>query len=150
MRFPWLQLLATVVAAAPAAAQIGVVPVRDLAFGPVIVGVPTTIAPTHPTRSGQLQITAPSNTRVQLRLTLPTRLTGPGGALVPISFANNDAMIVGTAPGSVPSTFNPKATVVVRTTGGPTNVFVGGSVTPAANQAQGSYAGTITLTVTNF
>jgi hypothetical protein len=149
MRFPWLHLLATVVAT-PAAAQIGVVPVRDLAFGPVIVGVPTTIAPTHPTRSGQLQITAPSNTRVQIRLTLPNGLVGPAGAELPITFANNDAMVVGTAAGSVPSTFNPKSTIVIRTTGGPTNLFVGGSVTPAATQGQGTYAGTITLTVTNF
>jgi hypothetical protein len=148
MRFPWLLLLATIFAAPSASAQVSVSPIRDLAFGPVIVGVPTTIGPSHPTRSGQFQIAAPLGTRVQIRFTLPNQLGGPAGAQMPIGFGNNDAISVGTASGSVPSTFNPKATRVFDTTSATTNVFLGGTVTPAASQAQGSYTATITLTVT--
>lgn len=146
MRFPWLLLL-PMFAVPPLAAQVSVAPIRDLAFGPVIVGVPTTIGPSHPTRSGQFQIAAPLGTRVQIRFTLPNQLDGPTGAQLPITFSNNDALVVGTGSNSAPMTFNPKATRVFQVPGPTTNVFVGGRVTPAGNQAQGSYAATITLTV---
>jgi hypothetical protein len=130
-----------------AAAQITVTPVRDLAFGPVIVGIPTSIAPSHPVRSGQFRLTAPLGTRVQVRLTLPNRLDGPTGATLPINFANNDALHIGTGPNSVPVTFNPKATRNLQMTDSAILVFIGGTVSPAGNQPQGSYTGTITLTV---
>lgn len=146
MRVSWLVLLA-VFAVPPVAAQVSVSPVRNLAFGPVIVGVPTIIGPSHPTRSGQFEITAPIGTRVQIRLTLPDQLDGPAGAQLPITFSNNDALVVGTGSNSVPMTFNPKATRVFEVPSTTTNVFLGGSVTPAGSQAQGSYANTITLTV---
>ncbi len=148
MRFTLPLFVAAIVAMGrPVAAQITVTPVRDLAFGPVIVGVPTYIAPSHPVRSGQFRVSGPTGSRVQVRLTLPNRLTGPAGATMPINFANNDALHVGTAPGSVPATFNPKATRNIQLTGGDVLVFIGGTVSPAGNQAQGNYAGTITLTV---
>jgi hypothetical protein len=148
MPFRLLVLVTALFAAPAAAAQVTVTPIRDLAFGAVIVGVPSTVAPNHPTRSGQFQITAPAGTRVQVRLTLPNQLNGPAGAQLPINFSNNDAMYVGTAPGSVPTTFNPKATRNLQFVGTPGyNVFVGGTVSPAANQRQGNYANTITITV---
>jgi hypothetical protein len=49
----------------------------------------------------------------------------------------------------VPVSFDPNASqtfnIVTSTT---INVFLGGTVTPAANQATGDYTNTITLTVT--
>jgi hypothetical protein len=49
----------------------------------------------------------------------------------------------------VPVTFNPNTAqtfnIVTSTT---INVFIGGTVTPAANQAMGAYSNAITLTVT--
>ena len=49
----------------------------------------------------------------------------------------------------MPVTFNPNTaqnfTIVTSTT---INVFIGGTVTPAANQTLGAYTNTITLTVT--
>jgi hypothetical protein len=150
MRFVLLLTLAALSAASrPAAGQITVTPVRDLAFGPVIVGVPTHIGPSHPARSGQFRVTTVSPLRVRLRFTLPTRLDGPGGATLPIDFNNNDALHVGAAANSIPETFNPKATKNVEmTTDATLFVFLGGTVFPAGNQRQGNYAGTITLTVT--
>ena len=147
MRLTLLCLAVLASATGPAAAQITVTPVRDLAFGPVIVGVPTYIGPSHPVRSGQFRLTAPPSSRVQIRFTLPNRLNGPAGATLPINFANNDALHVGTGSGSVPATFNPKATRNIQMTGGDLLVFIGGTVSPAASQPQGNYAGTITLTV---
>jgi hypothetical protein len=152
MRSTWLFVTAALVAAGrPAAAQISVIPVRDLAFGPVIVGIPTSIGPSHPVRSGQFRLTAPLNSRLRFRFTLPTRLDGPAGAGLPISFTNSDGIAVGSAPNSVPEVFNPKANQVVQNvTSTTTNVFIGGTVSPAGNQQQGNYTGTITFTVTIF
>jgi hypothetical protein len=98
-------------------------------------------------RSGEFRLSGPSGTKVQLRFTLPDRLDGPGGATLPIDFANNDAFHVGTGPGSVPATFNPKATRNIQLTGGDVLVFIGGTVSPVGNQPQGNYASTITLTI---
>jgi len=110
--------------------------------------VPTSIAPSHPVRSGQFRVTTLPSTRLRLRFTLPNRLDGPGGATLPIAFNNNDALHVGSAPNSVPETFNPKATKNVQITTDTTLfLFIGGTVSPAGNQQQGNYAGTITLTV---
>ena len=85
MRFQLLVMLSALAAVPPAAAQLAVTPVRDLEFGSVIVGVPSSVAPSHPTRSGQFRITAPRNTKVQVRLTLPGELAGPAGAQLPIT-----------------------------------------------------------------
>ena len=152
MRFTWLFATAALVAAGrPAAAQVSVIPIRDLAFGPVIVGIPTSIGPSHPVRSGQFRLTAPVNSRLRFRLTLPTGLDGPAGASLPISFNNTDGIAVGSAPNSVPEVFNPKANQVVQNVGSTTtNVFIGGTVSPAGDQPQGNYTGTITFTVTIF
>ena len=150
MRSSLLVLVLTISAVVhSAAAQISVVPIRDLAFGPVIVGVPSYVPPSHPTRSGQFRFTAPPQSRVRVRLTLPNHLDGPAGATLPISFGNNDAVAIGTAPNSVPMSLNPKATSVFQMATSTTmNVWLGGRVTPAGNQRQGNYTGTITLTVT--
>jgi hypothetical protein len=151
MRPRLLVLLATLGAVPSAAAQITVTPIRDLAFGSVIAGIPSTVGPSHPTRSGQFRITAPLNSRVQVRFTVPDDLAGPAGAQLPITFGSNDAIAIETAPGSTPTAFNPKATRNLQFLGGTTyNVFIGGTVTAATNQRQGNYAATITLTVTNF
>src|SRR5688500_5562081 len=108
MRLTWLApLAAALFAAIPAAAQISVTPIRDLAFGPVIVGIPTAVAPPHPTRSGQWRMIAPVGTRVRWRFTLPTRLDGPAGASLTINFGNNDGMVT-VGPTGAPTTFNPK------------------------------------------
>lgn len=151
MRFVLLVLvLALPGTARPVAAQISVAPIRDLAFGPVIVGVPSYIPPSHPTRSGQFQFTVPAQSRVRLRFTLPSRLDGPAGATLPIGFNNGDAIAIGTAPNSVPEAGNPQASWVFTVTSPTTNVWLGGTVTPAGNQPHGSYTGTITFTVTVF
>ena len=147
MRFLWLCLTAALVAVPRVAAQIAVSPVRDLAFGPVIVGVPTSVGPDHPMRSGQFRVSAPALARVQVRFTLPDRLDGPAGATLPIAFANDDALQVGGGSGGGRATFNPKATRNLQIADGTAFVFIGGTVTPAGNQTQGTYTGTITLTI---
>jgi hypothetical protein len=68
---------------------------------------------------------------------------------MPITFGNNDAIAQGTGPTSVPVTFNPKGVSVFRlVTSNRILVFIGGTVTPAANQRTGAYTAPIVFTVT--
>jgi hypothetical protein len=143
-------LAAAVLLGSPTAAgaQFSAVGVRNLAFGLVIPGVTTTVAPSDPVRSGQFEIQAPLGTRLRLDFALPTQLTGPAGAM-PLTFQNNDALLVETGAGAVPQSQNPKSmkpyTMIY---GNRLLLFLGGTVIPAGNQATGAYANTVTLTVT--
>ncbi|HKU62057.1 MAG TPA: hypothetical protein VJQ44_12615 [Gemmatimonadales bacterium] len=142
---------ALLTAARPAAAQISVAGIRDLAFGPVIVGIPSTVAPSDAIRSGQFRFTAPAGARVRVDFDLPSQLSGPGGAKLPIKFAKTDAVAVGNAAGSVPVVLDPNPKANQKFDMGANtavNVFLGGTVTPATNQAPGGYVATIVLTVT--
>jgi hypothetical protein len=136
-------------AAPPAAAQVTVTAIRNLAFGGVVRGVPSSVAPSHATKSGQFRfVTAIGNT-VRLQFTLPTRLNGPAGARLNISFSATDAIALGQGATSVPVTFNPNNAQTFNIVSSNTiNVFIGGTVSPAANQAFGAYSNTITFTVT--
>ena len=143
---PLAAACALLAAASPATAQITVAGVRNLAFGPVIRGVATHVAPTDAVKSGQFRFVTAIGNRVRVQFTLPNRLNGPAGATMPISFSTTDAFAVGSA---APVTFNPNNaqtfTIVSSTT---INVFIGGTVSPAAAQTLGAYTNTITLTVT--
>lgn len=138
-------------ASRPATAQVSVAGIRDLAFGPVIVGIPSTVAPSDAVRSGQYRFTAPAAARVRIDFDLPSQLNGPSGAKLQIRFGKTDAVIVGNAAGSVPIALdpNPKANQKFDMgTNTAANIFLGGTVNPATTQAPGSYVATIVLTVT--
>lgn len=143
--------LVLLLSASPLAAQT-VTGVRDLNFGFVVRGVQTSVPPSDPIRSGQFYVRYVIGGRVQLRFTLPTVLNRiGGGATMPISFGNNDAIARGTSPASVPVTFNPNVPRTFRLVTSPDfNVWLGGRVSPSAIQATGTYAGTIVLTCTFF
>lgn len=135
--------------ASPVAAQFAAVGTRDLAFGAVIPGVITTVAPTDPVKSGVYTITANLGTRLRLDFTLPTQLTRVGGGVMTVNFANGDAILMETAPGSVPNNQNPKSMKpYTMTNGNQLKLYLGGNVTPTAGQATGLYTATVMLTVT--
>jgi len=138
--------------AVPCSGQLIVQGVRNLEFGPIMQGVATVVAPTDPIRSGQFYLsTAAIGTRLQVRLTLPNQLIGPGGAGLPVQFSNNDGFAQSTASGSVPSFFNPVATINLTMTGSvDANVWLGGRISPAVNQPVGNYTSTVVMTVTVF
>lgn len=135
--------------AGAASAQLTVTGLRNLAFGPVIRGVPSSVSPSDPVKSGQFEFIVPIGSRVRLQFTLPTRLNGPAGARLTISFSTTDAIALGQGPTSVPVTFNPNATQTFNiVSSNRIWVFLGGRVTPTAAQATGSYTNTVTFTVT--
>ncbi|MEZ4423471.1 MAG: hypothetical protein R3E98_08685 [Gemmatimonadota bacterium] len=151
-RIPALLVALFLAGVLPLGGQLVVQGVRDLAFGPVLQGIAGDVLPTDPIRSGQFYFRTPSiGTRIRIRFNLPNRLNGPGGARMNISFANDDAMAQGTAASSPAVLFNPRATSsFVMTTSRDANVWLGGRVTPAANQPVGTYTNTVVMTVTIF
>jgi hypothetical protein len=136
-------------AAGELSAQLSVVGLRNLAFGPVIQGINSSVPPSDPVRSGQFEIVVPAGTRVRVQFTVPNRLNGPAGARLNIQFGGGDAIALLQGPGSVPTTFNPRAPRIINM--GPGSrlwVFLGGTVMPTGTQATGNYSNTVTLTVT--
>ena len=149
-RPPALVFAALLASAAPCSAQLVVQGVRDLDFGPVIRGIASSVPPSDPIRSGQFYFRTPAiGTNIRIQFTLPTQLNGPSGATLPISFGTTDAIAKGTATSSVAATFNPNTPVTFQmVTRRDANVWLGGRVTPAANQTVGSYTNTVIITVT--
>lgn len=130
-------------------AQLTVTGIRNLAFGPVIRGIPSSVAPSDPVKSGQFEFIVPIGSRVRLQFTLPTRLNGPGAARLTIAFNTTDGIALGQGPSSVPVTFNPNVAQTFNiVSSNRIWVFLGGRVTPTGTQATGNYTNTVTFTVT--
>jgi hypothetical protein len=148
----WSLLLASSLLAQPIAGQTQVSGIRDLTFGVVVAGVPSTVSPNDPVNSGQFYLRYVRGGKVRISLTLPSALNQVGGGgTLPISFRNADAFVLETAPGSVPNSFNPKATLNLTLTGSPDlNLFLGGSVSPASAAPPGSYTAPVIVTVIFF
>jgi len=128
-----LAFIALCVAFQPLAAQSTVTGIRNLDFGPVIRGVPSSVSPNDPIRSGRFYVRHIIGRQVQVRFTLPTQLARvAGGANLPITFNPNNTQ-----------TFN-------LVTSADFFINLGGRASPAAGQATGAYSGTITLTCTFF
>ncbi len=115
--------------------------VRGLTFGAVLPGVPRIILRTDPANSGQFDIRGPNNSRVLLSFVLPVAMTGPSGALMPLSFGAGDA--------GYSQSFDPKQPFTATlSNNGRGAVFVGGTANPTTNQRAGAYTATLTLNVT--
>jgi hypothetical protein len=122
--------------------------IRNLAFGTVIPGVPTTILQTDAVNAGQFRIAGVFIRNVTITFTLPTVMTrtgpGPAVATMPITFLNNSAGYTTFFQGNTP--FNPNApyseTVVFNAT-----ITLGGRVNPAPAQLGGGYQANIVMTV---
>jgi hypothetical protein len=145
-----LALALLLACASPIAAQVQVNRVDDLRFGNVLAGVPKTMLRTDPAGAGRYDIITPPNAFLIIRFTLPSVMTGPGGATMPLSFSGttagySDAQVITSQIG-----FSPTAGTFRRSTDGRASVFLGGTVTPAAAQVAGSYTGIITLSLTVF
>ena len=122
--------------------------VRDLAFGNVLPGVPTTVQPTDAARSGQFDITGPSLARIEITFTLPTVLNRTGGGTMPISFGSTSAGYSASGSIAAQTAFNPNTAFRTNLSLiGRGSVFLGGTLAPAGSQTAGSYSATVTMTV---
>lgn len=110
----------------------------DLDFGQVLPGVPTQVLPVN---GGTFTVSGAADQDVIVDFDLPLTLAD-GTLTMPVTF---DA---GYGAGAPVTGLDPNADVTVGlgATGG-WDVFLGGTVLPAVDQAAGNYAGTVTLTV---
>jgi len=146
-----LSIVPLLLCATLASGQTGVTGIRPLAFGAVLPGFASTIAPTNPSNSGQLNLTGTKSSYVFFTLSLPTAMTGPGGASLPLSFGASSGGYSATQSTSSETAFDPRTYQFVQLSGtGRGSVFVGGTASPAANQVAGSYSATLTLSATFF
>jgi hypothetical protein len=134
---------------------------RALQFGVIVPGTTSVTVLPRSTAGGEFRITGvKSRKSVDISFTLPAALTGPGGATIPLSFNGNFAglcEIDGSGACEVASftTWNPVTTPSFRDQ--PTRykpgrkvytyddyeVYLGGTVSPAATQRQGTYTASI-------
>lgn len=123
--------------------------VKPLAFGTILAGTPAAIVRTDPVRAGQINIAAQPQSPIILQLSLPSAMTGPLGATIPLVFGANDAGF--SAQGAIGSqaAFDPRNSTVVITNSqnGRGSVYLGGRAQPGFSQQPGTYTGVITLTV---
>lgn len=121
---------------------------RALDFGNVFPGVAKSIAVAAAT-SGRFDLTGQASANVNLTFTLPTDLTS-GANNLPIGTWTGCTNATNTTTGC--TTFTPSGSATASAFSGTGNLFVwvGGTVTPAANQAAGTYNGTVTLTAAYF
>ena len=143
------------------AAPLSGVGTRALRFGTIVPGTTSVTVLPRSAFGGEFRITGVRNRKsIGISFTLPTALTGPNGASIPLNFNGNYAAICEIdASGSceVASYFawNPVTTPTFNDQ--PTRykpgrkvyaydeyqVYLGGAAAPSANQRQGSYTASI-------
>jgi hypothetical protein len=121
---------------------------NDLDFGNVFPGVPKTVA-TGDASAGTFSATGEANGPINLTFTLPAQLTS-GGDNMPINAwtgchdsDNTHAGCTAFVPSGAP-------TGASFSGAGQIWLWIGATVTPAANQAAGAYTATITLQIDYF
>ena len=88
---------------------------------------------------------------MNLSFTLPSALSGPSGATLPLSYTAGDAGY--STNGNIGSqvAFDPRTSFTTTlSNAGRGSVFLGCTARPAANQRAGSYSAVLTLTVVYF
>jgi hypothetical protein len=134
---------------------------RALQFGVIVPGTTTVTVLPRSAADGEFRIAGVKNRKsVDISFTLPTQLTGPAGAAIPLSFNGNYAGLceidtTGVCDAASYFSWNPVTTPTFHDL--PTRykpgrkvyqydqyqVYLGGVASPAANQRQGTYTASI-------
>lgn len=125
-------------------AQANVVPVQGLQFGQLFPGISMRIAPSDVGRRGEVQVEGRG--KYQIQFILPTALTTPDGATLPVTFGSADGVLIrGTA--GAPESFDPNIGANVSFGGGvqDAQIFLGGTASPAQTQQSGVYTANVTI-----
>lgn len=122
---------------------------RDLAFGAVVPGTPTTIDSRTSASTGLFVIHGNRNAELAVTMTLPTALV-VGPYTMPISFGALDGCYRTMAAQGGCTRYDPNTVLIqrIRNQNAPNNalyIWIGGTASPAAGQHPGRYAATITL-----
>jgi len=122
---------------------------KDLTFGQVLPGIPETVRPDDVRHAGLFEVQGMADGVVRVEFLLPDALVAPFGALLPIAFGHGDGFADfsrGRPPRGL--RFDPR-TPLIATLGpnGRLLIRLGGTVTPARDQAGGPYHATVSITV---
>lgn len=140
-------LAAASVVAQPTPATITVTGIRNLAFGTLIPGVPSVVAPTDPARAAQFDVRGGAAQQLQVVLALPLELEGPGGSRLPVRYGPSAAAYSLTSAPADAVAFDPALPFTVSLpAAGRLQVYVGGTATPTVTTPAGRYGAVITLT----
>lgn len=137
---------ASITATAAVQTPINVIGAQQLNFGNVFPGVNKTVMPSDLANSGRFDVSGQASAPVTLQFTLPATLTS-GLNTMPIdnysaTRAEDGAQTVGAV------LFSPGPSNAATLSGtGTLFVWVGARVTPATTQPQGTYTGSVQLTV---
>lgn len=124
---------------------------QSLSFGVVLPGVARAVSRTDPLNSGQFSVSGVKNSGVQLTFSLPTTMTGPAGATMPLSFGASDGGYSTPETIGIQVAFDPRAAFTTALDkNGKALVYLGGTALPTSSQRAGNYTGTIILTVAYF
>jgi hypothetical protein len=152
MKREWWIVLGAMLLGVPLQAQrrpLTVTGVRGVTFGAVLPGVPRVISRTDPANSGQYDIRGSNRRQVLLSFVLPLSMTGPAGALMPLSFGASDAGYSQSQAIGSQVAFDPKQPFTATlSNNGRGSVFVGATANAATNQRAGAYTATLILNVT--
>jgi len=121
---------------------------RDLSFGTVLPGIPSTVATTDVRHAGLFEIQGSRNGVARVELVLPAALISRGGADLPLAFGPGDATAATDRGRFHGAQFDPREALTM--TLGPSGklyVHLGGTVLPRRQQPGGAYQATIYLTV---
>jgi hypothetical protein len=122
------------------------VPQQDLSFGLVIPGIPTVVTVNDAARRAEWLLTGRGN--VTVSFVLPAVLQGPGGAVMPVSFAAGDAGWVRQTGGPPMQVEDPNTPFSVNVPNSqPIRLFLGGTVQPTVTQSAGTYSATVTVII---
>ena len=121
---------------------------RTLDFGNVFPGVAKSVGVAAAT-SGRFDLTGQASANLDLTFTLPTDLSS-GANLLPIGSWTGCTNATNTTTGCTAFTPSAAATATAFSAAGALFVWVGGTVTPGAAQAAGTYTGTVTMTGVYF
>ncbi len=123
---------------------------NDLTIGDVFPGIPKTISKATPGSAAEFYITGTAGAEVTIDFTLPTYMSS-GSWNMQLVFNESDcAMDSSASPDQTDPGYDdidPWHTITYRLGSNGLTVWLGGMVIPRLNQLQGSYTGTIVLTV---
>jgi len=139
---------ASIQATAVVQQPINVTGARDLGFGNVFPGINKAIPVTDP-NSGRWDVVGQANANVQLTFTLPATLSD-GANTMPIASYDAHHNTSNSPSGGTNFTPSGAPTSAALSGTGALWVFIGATVSPATNQAAGSYTGSLSMTVVYF
>ncbi len=129
-------------------AQIQVTAAQGVAFGTMLPGLTASASRANASEAGRINLAGARNGQVLLQFTLPARMTGPGGATLPLSFGGGDAGYSSRQSIGNQTGFDPRTPFTARLgNNGRGSVFLGCTALPAADQPAGAYSATLILTV---